>query len=147
VALKVTAPLAGVVVPLADVPDPVFAGALVGPGVAIDPDAASTEAVAPIAGELVKVKPHAFVVLDDTGKGVLVHLGIDTVKLAGDGFELIAAEGQRVAAGDPVVRWSPVAVREHGFAPICPIIALDASEVADAATGRVATGEAIFTWV
>ncbi len=51
--------------------------------------------------------PHAFVVLGD-GVGVLVHLGINTVRLEGAGFEVLATQGADVAAGDPMVRWDPV---------------------------------------
>jgi len=78
-ALRVGAPVAGRLVGLAGVPDPVFAEAMVGPGTAIDPPREPGEASAPIAGMLVKLHPHAFVVVGDGGQGVLVHLGIDTV--------------------------------------------------------------------
>ena len=146
--LKVVAPVAGTVVPMADVPDPVFAGALVGPGLAIRPDDDAVVAVAPVAGRLAKVKPHAFVVVDDRGRGVLVHLGIDTVRLGGAGFTVLAAEGQNVAAGEPVVRWDPAGVGAQGLSAICPVVALDASAeaIVPLAEGRVAAGEALFTW-
>ena len=147
-ALVVTAPLAGAVMPLADVPDPVFAEALVGPGVAIRPDDEAHVAVAPVAGRLVKLKPHAFVVVDGEGRAVLVHLGIDTVKLSGDGFTVIASEGQEVHAGDPVVRWDPLGVAQRGLSPICPVVALDATSdaIANPASGHIAVGDALFTW-
>jgi glucose-specific phosphotransferase system IIA component len=146
VALKVLAPLSGAVVPLAGVPDPVFADALVGPGVAIEPAADATEARAPIAGTLVKVKPHAFVVMADSGQGVLVHLGIDTVKLNGQGFEILCAEGDAVGAGEVIVRWEPTEIRSAGLSAICPVVALDATTVEDVAAGGVSTGDALFTW-
>lgn len=145
-ALKVLAPLSGAAVPLADVPDPVFAGALVGPGVAVEPAADAREAAAPIAGVLAKVKPHAFVVVAESGQGVLVHLGIDTVKLSGQGFEVLHHEGDQVAAGDPVVRWSPTDVRAAGLSAVCPVVALDATQVEAIATGGVVTGDALFIW-
>lgn len=144
--MTVNAPLSGTVVALADVPDPVFAGALVGPGVAIEPDAGATLVCAPIAGTLVKVKPHAFVVLGDSGRGVLVHLGIDTVKRAGAGFQVLAAEGSQVAAGDQVISWDPVAIRDAGLSAMCPVVALDATSISDPASGTVASGDAIFSW-
>lgn len=146
-ALKVRSPCSGVAVPLADVPDPVFANALVGPGVAIEPAADATQVAAPIAGTLVKVKPHAFVVVADSGQGVLVHLGIDTVKLAGLGFDVLRAEGDTVGAGDIVVRWEPSAIRAGGLSAMCPVVALDATAIADIAAGGVDTGDAIFTWL
>ena len=96
--------------PLADVPDPVFASEMVGPGVAIDPDPGEITVVSPIAGKVVKVHPHAFVVLGADGVGVLVHLGINTVRLEGRGFEVLVEQGDTVAAGDPMVRWDPSTV-------------------------------------
>ena len=111
---EVLAPLAGRVVALADVPDPVFAGLIVGAGLAVEPEDGATEVsvISPVAGRVMKVHPHAFVVLDESGAGVLVHLGIDTVQLKGEGFTLLAAEGDRVSAGQPIVAWNPAAVVE-----------------------------------
>jgi glucose-specific phosphotransferase system IIA component len=148
VALVVTAPLAGAALMLRDVPDPVFAAGLVGPGLAIDPHQDATIAVAPMAGRLVKLMPHAFVVIDGIGRAVLVHLGIDTVSLSGDGFVVLASEGQHVAAGDPVVRWDPLSVAQRGLSPICPVVALDApvEVIGDPVSGPVALGGALFTW-
>jgi sugar PTS system EIIA component len=148
VALTVAAPVTGAVVALSEVPDPVFAGGLVGPGAAVVPDPGAGPVLAPIAGELVKVKPHAFVVKSASGLAVLVHLGIDTVKLAGAGFTLLATSGQQVAAGDPVVRWDPATVAAQGLATTCPVVALDApaTVVKLVAAGRVAAGEPLFTW-
>ena len=81
--VPVLAPCAGRVVALADVPDEVFASEMVGPGVAIEPAGGRTTVVSPVAGRVVKIHPHAFVVLADCGAGVLVHLGIDTNRLGG----------------------------------------------------------------
>jgi glucose-specific phosphotransferase system IIA component len=94
----VLAPLPGRVVALADVPDPVFAQQMVGSGVAIEPARGQgpLTVVAPISGKILKLHPHAFVIFGEKATGVLVHIGIDTVKLEGDGFTLIAAEGDTV---------------------------------------------------
>lgn len=148
-ALRVGAPVAGRLVGLAGVPDPVFAGAMVGPGTAIDPTPEPGEASAPIAGMLVKLHPHAFVVVGDGGQGVLVHLGIDTVQMRGEGFVLLAEEGARVRAGQPLIRWDPAAVAASGRSPVCPVIALDApnealSELRE--DGVVAAGDPLFVW-
>lgn len=127
--IEVCAPLAGKVIDLDDVPDPVFAGRIVGPGVAIDPTReGDVEVVAPISGTIVKFHPHAFVVASASGSGVLVHLGIDTVQLEGEGFTLHAEEGQQVNAGDLLVTWNPGDIAAGGRSPIVPIITLDASE-------------------
>jgi len=143
---QVLAPVPGRVLALAEVPDPVFAGEMVGPGVAVEPTGEVVTAVSPIAGRLVKLHPHAYVVLGDDGLGVLVHLGIDTVRLEGRGFELLVAEGDTVAAGDPVVRWDPATV-EDGMSTLVPVVVMDrpaGSVIAPAADVVVATGDPLF---
>jgi glucose-specific phosphotransferase system IIA component len=145
----VTSPLTGRAIGLANVPDPVFAGAMVGPGTAIDPVREPTEAVAPVDGLVVSMHPHAFVVMDSDGHGVLIHLGIDTVQLNGEGFELLVSKGDQVTRGQPVIRWNPAAVEAAGKSPISPIVALEASGEAlssVAETGEVASGGELFTW-
>jgi sugar PTS system EIIA component len=123
--LDVVAPVPGQVIALADVPDPVFAQQIVGSGVAIDPERSPGVAVAPVAGRLLKLHPHAFVVLTAARQGVLVHLGIDTVQLDGEGFEVLAKEGAELAVGDPIVRWDPAAVEAGGRSPVVPIVVMD----------------------
>ena len=122
----VSSPSAGRVIGLAAVPDPVFSGAMVGPGIAVDPVREPNEAVSPVDGMVVSLHPHAFVVVDDEGHGVLTHLGIDTVQLNGEGFELLVAKGDTVSRGQAVVRWNPAAMEAAGRSPVCPVIALDA---------------------
>ena len=141
--LTVLAPLDGAVVALPDVPDPVFAGQIVGAGLAIEPGDGVTEAVvvSPVAGRLVKVHPHAFVVAADSGTGVLVHLGIDTVKLGGAGFTLLADEGSEVAAGTPVVSFDPTAVRRAGLSAVCPVVVMQSP--ADSTTALAPPGATV----
>ena len=133
---EVRAPFSGRIRPLTEVPDPVFAEAMVGPGLAIDPDPGEQDVVSPVDGEITTLHPHAFVV-----GGILVHLGIDTVKLEGEGFTLLAKQGDTVACGQPLVRWDPAAVE----VPVCPVIALDAGRLLDPAEGRVEAGDPLFT--
>ncbi|MFF0429787.1 PTS glucose transporter subunit IIA [Streptomyces sp. NPDC004520] len=136
---NVTSPLAGRAIGLAAVPDPVFSGAMVGPGTAIDPVREPSEVVSPLDGVIVSMHPHAFVVVDDEGHGVLTHLGIDTVQLNGQGFELLVSKGDRVTRGQAVVRWNPAEVETAGKSPICPIVALEAT--ADSLTDVVESGD------
>lgn len=146
---RVLSPVAGRAVGLAGVPDPVFAQAMVGPGTAVDPDRGPGRAIAPVSGRIVKLHPHAYVVVDAEGHGVLVHLGVDTVKLKGAGFELLAAEGDEVAAGDPVVGWNPAEIEAGGRSPICAVVALDAGDGALTdvlESGEVGAGDELFTW-
>ncbi|MFF7995326.1 PTS glucose transporter subunit IIA [Kitasatospora xanthocidica] len=145
----VTSPLTGKVVGLAGVPDPVFSGAMVGPGTAIDPVRRPTEAVAPVDGVVVSMHPHAFVVVDDEGHGVLTHLGIDTVQLNGEGFELLVNKGDTVTRGQAVIKWDPAAVEAAGKSPISPIVALEAApdSLGDLREdGEAVSGEALFNW-
>jgi PTS system glucose-specific IIA component len=150
--LPVVAPVTGRAIALAEVPDAVFAQNMVGPGAAIDPDRGPGLVVSPVSGVLVKLKPHAFVVTAEDGRGVLVHLGIDTVNLDGGGFVLLAEEGSVVPAGAPVIRWNPALVEAGGLSPICPVIALDADRAAAEALagsvllGAVCAGDRLFTW-
>ncbi|MCL7021274.1 PTS glucose transporter subunit IIA, partial [Vibrio vulnificus] len=107
-------------------------------------------AVAPVDGILVSLSPNAYVVVDDRGRGVLTHLGLDTVQLDGQGFEPLANKGDTVRRGDPVVRWDPAAVAAAGKSPVCPVVALQAG--ADALSGIVAAdievraGDPLFGW-
>jgi sugar PTS system EIIA component len=147
--LHVLAPIPGRVLPLSEVPDPVFAGAMVGPGAAVDPPRGPVQAVAPVDGRIVKLHPHAFVVVTSSGRGVLVHLGIDTVQLQGEGFRLLAAEGDEVTAGTPLVAWDAAAVEAGGRSPVSPVIALDAppEAIGDTVTaGQVEAGAKLFIW-
>ncbi|MTE22056.1 PTS glucose transporter subunit IIA [Streptomyces sp. TRM43335] len=145
----VTSPLAGRAIGLAAVPDPVFSGLMVGPGTAVDPVRGQSTAVAPVDGIVVSLHAHAFVVVDDEGHGVLTHLGIDTVQLNGRGFDLVAAKGDTVRRGTPIVRWNPVEVEAAGKSPVCPVIALEAGpdSLTDVAEGvDVPAGGTLFTW-
>jgi glucose-specific phosphotransferase system IIA component len=145
---QVLAPCPGRVLALADTPDPVFATEMVGPGLAIDPDPGEVTVVSPIAGKVVKVHPHAFVVLGADGVGILVHLGINTVRLEGKGFEVLATQGSTVEAGDPMVRWDPSTISGEDVSTVVPVVAMDrpkGSVPAPAEGVRAVTGELLFT--
>ncbi|RSX54937.1 PTS mannose transporter subunit IIABC [Bifidobacterium dolichotidis] len=111
----VFAPMNGHVIALADCGDPVFASGALGAGVGIVP--ADSEVVAPVSGVLQTVAEtgHAFGLKTDDGVEVLVHVGIDTVKMQGKGFDVHVKEGQRVAAGDSLVTVDFKAVQEAGY--------------------------------
>ncbi|PHN53793.1 PTS mannose transporter subunit IIC [Pseudomonas sp. ICMP 8385] len=103
--LELLAPLAGVLLPLDQVPDPVFSSRLIGDGVCIDPT--SQTLCAPLAGVISTIQDsgHAVSVTDDHGVQVLMHIGLDTVNLAGKGFTRLVEEGQRVEAGQPLIEF------------------------------------------
>lgn len=124
----VFAPVEGRAIPLADVPDPVFAGGMVGYGAAVDPPHEVIYAVAPVGGKIIKLLPHAYVIMTPDGVGVLVHLGLDTVTLNGQGFTAQVTQGDTVEAGQPVIIYDVPAIVAAGFSPVVPVVVMDERE-------------------
>jgi sugar PTS system EIIA component len=145
--MEVLAPISGNAVPLAEVPDEVFAQGMAGEGGAVVP-AASGEAVAPVSGTLVKLFEggHAFGIATDEGVELIVHLGLDTIEMSGGGFEKLATEGDRVEAGQPIVRFDLEEIRAAGYDPVTPVVVTNADEhpVGDVKTGEVNAGDLLF---
>nr|BBH92330.1 hypothetical protein KTA_05290 [Thermogemmatispora argillosa] len=144
--LVILAPLDGQVVPLERVPDEVFAQKLVGDGLAIEPW--GSVALAPISGRLVRLFPggHAFVIAAgpedrEEEAAVIVHLGLDTVELAGDGFTLLAQEGDRVEAGTPVVRFDRARIAARGKSLLSPVVFSGSGTLVRRASGTVQAGQ------
>lgn len=145
----VIAPVAGRAVALGDVPDPVFAQGMVGYGAAIDPPREVVTAVAPVSGRLLKLMPHAFVVLTADNVGVLVHLGLDTVALDGEGFTTHLQQGEQVHAGQLVITFDVPAIVAKGLDPIVPVVVMDEREAANISVtatldAPVAAGDELF---
>ncbi|TNM63183.1 PTS beta-glucoside transporter subunit EIIBCA [Streptomyces sp. NP160] len=139
----VLSPLSGRVVPLKDVPDPVFAGGVLGAGVAVLPT--TGEVRAPFAGRVVTVARtgHAIGLVSDEGLELLVHIGIDTVKMGGRGFSPRVTKGDLVAAGDLLVEFDLEAVRSEGYDLVTPVLLTatkDPAALRDVATGEITTG-------
>ena len=103
--LELLAPLSGGLLALDQVPDPVFSGRVIGDGLCIDPT--SQTLCAPLAGVISNIQDsgHAVSVTADNGVQVLLHIGLDTVNLAGQGFTRLVEEGQRVEAGQPLIEF------------------------------------------
>ena len=123
--LEVRAPIPGTVIPLSQVEDETFASETVGRGLAIRPEDDVLEAVAPVSGRIMQLFPHAFAIMTDDRIGVLVHLGIDTVKLHGLGFTLHAAKGDHVVQGQPIVTYDVPAVATAGRPTTVPVVVMD----------------------
>ena len=147
----VLAPVAGRAVPLHDVPDPVFAQGMVGYGAAVDPRHGVVEAVAPVGGKILKLLPHAFVVMTADSVGVLVHLGLDTVALKGEGFTAHVSQGDEVAAGQLIITYDVPAIMARGLNPIVPVVVMDEREAGNViaseavlAGAEIAAGTALF---
>jgi sugar PTS system EIIA component len=151
---QILSPIAGRAVALDEVPDPVFAQGMVGYGAAIDPPRGVIDAVAPVSGKLLKLLPHAYIVLTPDNVGVLVHLGLDTVALNGEGFTAHVSQGDDVVAGQVVITYDVPAIEAKGLNPIVPVVVMDEREagniiVSDAVrTGAdIASGADLFTAV
>jgi glucose-specific phosphotransferase system IIA component len=141
--IHVLAPLDGTVVALENVPDQVFAQKMVGDGVAIDPS--GQLAVAPVSGNLVKLFPggHAFGISTKEGVELIVHIGLDTVELNGEGFENIAREGQKVKAGTPIVRFDRATIERTGKVILSPVVSSGNGTIVRRSSGTVRAGRDI----
>jgi len=123
--IEVLAPFSGRVVSLEEVPDPVFSEKMLGDGLALDP----TEGVgvAPVTGKLTVFHSagHAFAVQATDQISVLVHVGLDTVQMKGEGFTRLAEVGDEVVAGQEIVRFDLAAIAAAGYSPLSPVILPD----------------------
>ena len=143
---EIQSPLDGTIIALSDVPDPVFGKGILGPGIAVIPS--GDTAYSPGSGVVVAAQPtgHAFGLLLDSGVEVLIHVGIDTVKLKGAGFDVHVAKGDRVTAGTPLVTFDRKVIEDAGYSLITPVIILNSKKfgsVEQTAEGETRVGEAI----
>ncbi|RTR00513.1 glucose PTS transporter subunit IIA, partial [Halomonas nitroreducens] len=150
--LIVLAPVEGVVLPLAEVPDPVFAEQTLGEGIALDPLGDALHA--PCDGEVVQCARTRHAVTLRTAEGVelLLHLGLDTVELDGEGIDLVVTTGDRVTAGQPLCRFDPDLLARRATALITPVVVTEPAgfrlEPVEYQAGRcVARGEPLLTLV
>ncbi|UFJ40567.1 PTS glucose transporter subunit IIA [Brevibacillus humidisoli] len=123
------APLSGQVIALEQVPDPVFSQKMAGDGVAIVPT--EGKLVAPIDGKVVSLLQtgHAVGLASEDGLEILLHIGIDTVKLNGKGFTPKVQIGDRVAAGEVLIQFDLEAIKEAGFSLITPVVITNEQQV------------------
>ena len=122
---EIVAPLAGTVMPLNEVEDPVFSTGVVGQGAGISPaDGKTIVVTAPAAGTLA-VAPasgHAYGITLDSGVEVLIHVGLDTVNLGGKGFDVKVKQGDRVTAGQELVRVDRKTIEDAGYSLTTPVL-------------------------
>ena len=137
----VLAPVDGRALALTDVPDPVFSQGMVGYGAAIDPRREIIDALAPVGGTLLRLMPHAYVIMTTDGVGILVHLGLDTVALNGAGFSAHVAQGDTVTAGQPIIAYDVPAIVAAGYSPVIPVVVMDERDASNVIAGNeVVTG-------
>ena len=133
-------PLQGTILAAADIPDPAFAANALGASFAIDPAGGDGIVRAPANGSVATIFPtrHAIGLETDNGLEILIHIGIDTVKLNGEGFEVLVKEGERVAAGQPLVKVDLAAIADKVPSLVTPVIftAYDEGQTVEIENGR-----------
>ena len=124
--VELKAGLTGRVIPISEVPDEVFSQCVMGNGIAIEPE--SDTVVSPADAEVCVVMAdtgHACGLVLDNGAELLIHVGIDTVDMGGDGFELLVKEGEAVKQGQPLIRFDPEKIRAAGHPTVTVFIVTD----------------------
>ncbi len=118
----ISSPVKGKVVPLSEVPDETFSQEMLGKGVAIIPE--ENHFYAPVSGEVSVVFPtgHAIGLTSEDGTELLIHIGLDTVQLNGEGFHVKVKQGQKVKQGDLIVEVDIDAIKEKGYSLITPVL-------------------------
>ena len=129
--IRLTSPVAGELIPLSEVKDPVFGSGAMGRGAAVkDPQG---KVVAPFDGEITAFfeTKHAIGLKSTDGVELLIHVGMDTVKLKGEHFTAQAAQGDKVKKGQVLLTFDPAAIREAGYDTTTPVVVTNAAEFAD----------------
>lgn len=137
----VCAPVSGNALQLSETSDPVFASEAMGKGIAVEPS--GEVAYAPVTGTVSAAMPHAVGITADDGVEVLVHVGIDTVEMAGNGLTCLVAQGAHVEAGQPIVSFSREKISAAGKKDTVFTVVTnsdDYAEVAPIANGPVDAG-------
>ena len=147
--LTLTSPMAGTTVALSDVADEAFAAGALGPGIAVSP-AAGAVVVAPCDGKVSVAFPtgHAYGIKSASGVQVLIHIGMDTVKLEGKGFTPRVAKGDVVKRGDVLAEVDWDVIREAGYDTITPMVVTNKKkfgEITPAAPGPVGISDTVVT--
>ncbi|HWO74581.1 MAG TPA: glucose-specific PTS transporter subunit IIBC [Bacillus sp. (in: firmicutes)] len=119
---KIVAPMEGIIHPLEDVPDAVFSQKMMGDGFAVEPILGMV--VSPVDGKIINVFPtkHAIGIQSVTGKEILVHIGINTVELKGEPFEVFVKEGDQVSAGQKIAQANLTIIKEKATSTMTPVI-------------------------
>lgn len=126
--MYLNSPLHGYVIPLSEVPDATFAGGILGKGIGIEP--IGTVVTAPCDGEisLVMGSGHAIGITGENGAALLIHVGIDTVKMKGQGFTPLVVKGQKVKAGEELLRFDLERIRKEGIPAVTVMVVTNSAE-------------------
>lgn len=142
------APVKGNVILREAIPDETFASGVLGDGVGIEPE--TGEVVAPFDGEISSVTDtrHAVGITGPNGMEVLIHVGIDTVNMKGDGFELLVAEGDKVKAGQKLIRFDIEKIRKAGYSTTTAVLLTNSEDYPEfrvVKSGKTEQMEKLFT--
>ncbi|MDF9825070.1 PTS system beta-glucosides-specific IIC component [Breznakia sp. PF5-3] len=129
--IRIATPIKGKVIPLAQVKDNAFSTGALGKGLGIIPEDATV--TAPIAGEVVSLFPtnHAIGIRSEDGVEILVHIGIDTVELEGKGFEVFVKQGDKVSAGQPLIRMDLDFIKKEGYDSTVIVVVTNTNDYLD----------------
>lgn len=147
-AKKLYAPIQGTIVPRNEIPDDTFAAGVLGNGVGIDPEEGVV--VAPFDGEISSVTDtkHAIGITGPADMEVLIHVGVDTVNMKGDGFELLVEEGQKVKAGQKLMTFDIAKIKAAGYSPVAAVLLTNSDDYPEfkvVKTGKTQRLEEVFT--
>ena len=141
--IRILSPVTGQAVKLDDVPDPVFSGKILGDGAAVIPS--EGKIVSPVDGEVVSVAEtlHAYGLRTAEGLELLIHVGLDTVKLKGSCFQVHVKEGEQVKTGDLLAEVDLEALKAEGLNPVTPVLVCDGlqNRTLNTAEGEMKAGE------
>lgn len=145
---EIFAPLYGDIIPLSKVPDPVFSKKMMGDGIAIIPK--SGKVVSPVNGQVIQVFPtkHAIGIRSERGLELLIHIGLETVELNGEGFEVLVNTDEPIKAGDPLVKVNLEYSKSKNKDIVTPIIITNMEKVLEikASQERVTNfGDVVFS--
>ena len=147
-AKKLYAPIQGTIVPRNEIPDDTFVAGVLGDGVGIDPEEGVV--VAPFDGEISSVTDtkHAIGITEPADMEVLIHVGVDTVNMKGDGFELLVEEGQKVKAGQKLMTFDIAKIKAAGYSPVAAVLLTNSDDYPEfkvVKTGKTQRLEEVFT--
>ncbi len=141
---NLVAPLNGTVISIEEVPDPVFSQKMMGEGIAIQPSGGHV--YAPINGEVIMIAPtkHAIAIRSKSGIEVLIHIGLETVALNGEGFQPSVKEGEQVKAGQLLIEVDWAYLKERVESTVTPIIVMNSDkEITYGSKGTCTQGETV----
>ena len=141
-------PLTGALVALSDVPDEVFASGLLGKGIAVNPSVG--QVIAPADGEVTTLFPtgHAIGIKTNKGAEILIHIGMDTVKMNGDGFKTHVQQGDKIKQGQLLIEFDIDKIKKTGYPVITPVLVTNHDSYKDIVTAdgeKISQGDNLIT--